>query len=88
MVICLHGLGISQLLETKLTTLNRHKVQDTLQYDNLATYSFEGVDVLVMTHDIDVEVPSYVDVIKISPLLSEKDQHQFNHWLSKSLIQP
>ena len=72
-ICCYYGLGISQLLETKLTTLNRHiKVQDTLQYDNLATYSFEGVDVLVMTHDIDVEVPSYVDVIKISPLLSER----------------
>ncbi|MDU4449008.1 MAG: BglG family transcription antiterminator [Staphylococcus lugdunensis] len=85
-ICCYYGLGISQLLETKLTTLNRHiKVQDTLQYDDLATYSFEGVDVLVMTHDIDVEVPSYVDVIKISPLLSEKDQHQIQSLVKQKL---
>lgn len=78
-ICCYYGLGISQLLETKISKVNQHvKVIDILRFEDIENDAFENIDILITTHDINMQLPQYLDVIKVSPLFSEDDQFKLN----------
>ena len=78
-ICCYYGLGISQLLETKISKVNQHvKVTDILRFEGIENDAFENIDILITTHDINMQLPQDLDVIKVSPLFSEDDQFKLN----------
>ncbi|MDU3083276.1 MAG: PRD domain-containing protein [Staphylococcus epidermidis] len=74
-IACYYGLGISTLLAEKIKQLN-HAIQivDTLKLEDINNYHFEGIDLLITTHDFDtsqlLQIPK---VIQVSPLFSDED---------------
>ena len=75
MIACYYGLGISSLLEAKILKLDeRIEVIDTVQLDSLYDYHFEGIDVLVTTHEIEGNhLPKRLSQVTVSPLFSNED---------------
>ena len=73
-IACYYGLGISTLLAEKIKQLN-HAIQivDTLKLEDINNYHFEGIDLLITTHDFDtsqlLQIPK---VIQVSPYFQMK----------------
>ncbi|WP_412518921.1 BglG family transcription antiterminator [Staphylococcus simulans] len=86
-IACYYGIGISQLLATKVAKLSEHiKVQDTIRLEDIDHYDFTGIDMLITTHDITVsQLPKGVELLQVSPLLSHDDQHQLETFMAKKL---
>ena len=63
------------MLAEKIKQLN-HAIQivDTLKLEDINNYHFEGIDLLITTHDFDtsqlLQIPK---VIQVSPLFSDED---------------
>ncbi|PTL18282.1 PTS mannose transporter subunit IIA [Staphylococcus gallinarum] len=74
-IACYYGLGISSLLEAKILKLDeRIEVIDTVQLDSVYDYHFDGIDVLVTTHEIEGNhLPKRLSQVTVSPLFSNED---------------
>ena len=76
------------MLAEKIKQLN-HAIQivDTLKLEDINNYHFEGIDLLITTHDFDtsqlLQIPK---VIQVSPLFSDEDAK--NRILCKSHAKP
>ncbi|MFU0769260.1 BglG family transcription antiterminator [Staphylococcus pasteuri] len=85
-ICCYYGLGISQLLETKISKLNQYiKVTDILKLEDIESYHFENVDILITTHDISAELQKNLEIIKVSPLFSDEDKLKLNQIVKTKL---
>ena len=82
-IACYYGLGISTLLAEKIKQLN-HAIQivDTLKLEDINNYHFEGIDLLITTHDFDtsqlLQIPK---VIQVSPLFSDEDAKKIEFFI-------
>ncbi|REH83903.1 BglG family transcription antiterminator [Staphylococcus felis] len=84
---CYYGLGVSQLLETKIAQMNQNiRVVDTFKYNEIKHYDWNHIDVLITTHDVERDsIPNHVDVLKVSPFFSEEDQQRLSVRLRNQL---
>ncbi|MGN5881967.1 BglG family transcription antiterminator [Staphylococcus simulans] len=86
-IACYYGIGISQLLATKVSKLNEHiVVKDTIRLEEIEQYDFSDIDLLITTHDIKIRhLPKDAELLQVSPLLSEDDKHQLERLTAKKL---
>ncbi|MDQ7114161.1 BglG family transcription antiterminator [Staphylococcus simulans] len=86
-IACYYGIGISQLLATKVSKLSNHiKVKDTIRLEDIDHYDFTGIDMLITTHDIIIDqLTEDVELLQVSPLLSDDDKHQLETFMAKKL---
>lgn len=85
-ICCYYGLGIAQFLETKIVNLNPNiKVIEILKIEDLASYSFENLDIVITTHDMDLNIKEDIDIIKVSPLFSEEDKLKLNRLVKEKM---
>ncbi|MBO1198889.1 BglG family transcription antiterminator [Staphylococcus simiae] len=78
-ICCYYGLGIAQLLETKISNINNSiNVIDILKLEDIDSYKFHNIDVIITTHDINLAIKENIEVIKVSPLFSEEDKLKLN----------
>ncbi|NWK83475.1 BglG family transcription antiterminator [Staphylococcus sp. GSSP0090] len=77
-ITCYYGLGISSLLEAKLTNLDDSIViVDTINLEGLEAYDFSNIDALVTTNAIETKgLPDTLEIIQVSPLFSEEDANK------------
>lgn len=77
-ITCYYGLGISSLLEAKLTNLNDCiQIVDTLNTEQLEGYHFSDIDALITTHPIEPKgLPKTLKIIEVTPLFSEEDENK------------
>lgn len=77
-IACYYGLGISSLLEAKLTNLDDSiEIADTINLERLEDYNFSNIDVLVTTDPIETKgLPKTLEIIQVSPLFSEEDANK------------
>ncbi|HLR19497.1 MAG TPA: BglG family transcription antiterminator [Staphylococcus sp.] len=82
-ITCYYGLGISSLLEAKISNLDdRIHVLDTLKLEDVSHYDFSGIDALVTTHSIHKsQVPDTLQVMEVSPLFSNEDANKIQSFI-------
>ncbi|MDN6062802.1 MAG: PTS sugar transporter subunit IIA, partial [Staphylococcus simulans] len=72
---------------TKVSKLSNHiKVKDTIRLEDIDHYDFTGIDMLITTHDIIIDqLTEDVELLQVSPLLSDDDKHQLETFMAKKL---
>jgi len=82
-IVCYYGLGVSTLLAERIKKLSPSiSIVDTLKLEDVETYDFAQVDMLITTHDINLshKRSSHLPkVIQVSPLFSKDDERQVEH---------
>lgn len=79
LIACYYGIGISNLLETKITQhYPQIKVIDTVTLEQITQYDFTNIDLLITTHQPDQINTNRIQVIQVSPLLDTTDREKLN----------
>ncbi|MEQ5990955.1 BglG family transcription antiterminator [Staphylococcus saccharolyticus] len=82
-IACYYGLGVSTLLAEKIKKLNNAiSIVDTLKLEELQSYDFKSIDLLITTHDFNVSnISNLPKVIQVSPLFSDDDAKHIESFL-------
>ena len=82
-IACYYGIGVSTLLAEKIKKLNNAiSIVDTLKLEELQSYDFKSIDLLITTHDFNVSnISNLPKVIQVSPLFSDDDAKHIESFL-------
>ena len=69
-IACYYGLGVSNLLEAKISKLNKQiNVIDIIKLEEVNGYDFSNTDLLVTTNEIDKsKIMNDINVLIVTPL--------------------
>lgn len=83
-IACYYGLGISSLLETKVTKLStKINVIDTIKLEEIECYDFSNIDLLITTNEINRDnLIKKLDIMTVSPLFSKEDENKIKYYLN------
>ncbi|ANZ34413.1 BglG family transcription antiterminator [Staphylococcus carnosus] len=86
-IACFYGIGISQLLATKISKFsNRIEVIDTLKLEEIEQYDFSHIDLLMTTHQPENnKIPNHLELLQVTPLFNDNDQHQLQQFMNRKL---
>lgn len=85
LIACYYGIGISNLLETKITQdYPQIKVIDTITLEQITHYDFTNIDLLITTHQPDQIDTNRTQILQVSPLLDTTDQEKLDKAIKKA----
>ena len=84
-IACYYGLGVSNLLEAKISKLNKQiNVIDIIKLEEVNGYDFSHTDLLVTTNEIDKsKIMNDINVLIVTPLFSKEDENKFKYYMNK-----
>ena len=84
-IACYYGLGVSNLLEAKISKLNKQiNVIDIIKLEEVNGYDFSNTDLLVTTNEIDKsKIMNDINVLIVTPLFSKKDENKFKYYMNE-----
>lgn len=84
-IACYYGLGISSLLETKISKLSKQiNITDTIKLEEINDYDFSNIDLLVTTNEIEQsKITSDVNILVVTPLFSKEDENKIKYYLNE-----
>lgn len=84
-IACYYGLGVSNLLEAKISKLNRQiNVIDIIKLEEVNRYDFSNIDLLVTTNEIDKsKIMNDINILIVTPLFSQEDENKFKYYLNE-----
>lgn len=84
-IACYYGLGVSNLLETKISKLNKQiNVIDIIKLEEVNRYDFSNIDLLVTTNEIDKsKIMNDINILIVTPLFSQEDENKFKYYLNE-----
>ena len=84
-IACYYGLGISSLLETKISKLSSQiNIIDTIKLEDIDNYNFSNTDLLVITNEIDEKsLPPSLKILTVEPLFSSEDEEKIKYYLAE-----
>ncbi len=84
-IACYYGLGVSNLLETKISKLNKQiNVIDIIKLEEVNGYDFSNTDLLVTTNEIDKsKIMNDINVLIVTPLFSKEDENKFKYYMNE-----
>ena len=87
-IACYYGLGVSNLLEAKISKLNKQiNVIDIIKLEEVNGYDFSNTDLLVTTNEIDKsKIMNDINVLIVTPLFSKEDENKFKYYMNENRI--
>ena len=84
-IACYYGLGVSNLLEAKISKLNKQiNVIDIIKLEEVNGYDFSNTDLLVTTNEIDKsKIMNDINVLIVTPLFSKEDENKFKYYMNE-----
>ena len=84
-IACYYGLGVSNLLDTKISKLNKQiNVIDIIKLEEVNGYDFSNTDLLVTTNEIDKsKIMNDINVLIVTPLFSKEDENKFKYYMNE-----
>lgn len=84
-IACYYGLGVSNLLEAKISKLNKQiNVIDIIKLEEVNGYDFSNIDLLVTTNEIDKsKIMNDINVLIVTPLFSKEDENKIKYYMNK-----
>lgn len=84
-IACYYGLGVSNLLEAKISKLNKQiNVIDIIKLEEINGYDFSNTDLLVTTNEIDKsKIMNDINVLIVTPLFSKEDENKFKYYMNE-----
>lgn len=84
-IACYYGLGVSNLLEAKISKLNKQiNVIDIIKLEEVNGYDFSNIDLLVTTNEIDKsKIMNDINVLIVTPLFSKEDENKFKYYMNE-----
>ena len=84
-IACYYGLGISSLLETKISKLSKQiNIIDTIKLEEINDYDFSNIDLLVTTNEIEQsKIMCDVNILVVTPLFSKEDENKIKDYLNE-----
>ena len=84
-IACYYGLGVSNLLEAKISKLNKQiNVIDIIKLEEVNGYDFSNTDLLVTTNEIDKsKIMNDINVLIVTPLFSKEDEIKFKYYMNE-----
>lgn len=84
-IACYYGLGVSNLLEAKISKLNKQiNVIDIIKLEEVNEYDFSNTDLLVTTNEIDKsKIMNDINVLIVTPLFSKEDENKFKYYMNE-----
>lgn len=84
-IACYYGLGVSNLLEAKISKLNKQiNVIDIIRLEEVNGYDFSSTDLLVTTNEIDKsKIMNDINVLIVTPLFSHEDENKFKYYMNE-----
>ncbi|OJH01236.1 PTS mannose transporter subunit IIA [Staphylococcus hominis] len=84
-IACYYGLGVSNLLDAKISKLNKQiNVIDIIKLEEVNGYDFSNTDLLVTTNEIDKsKIMNDINVLIVTPLFSKEDENKFKYYMNE-----